>query len=133
MVDFDAAFVEQSPLAWVCRDSAKPERPANECWVLHASEEWSRQNLELPPEKIASLMLSAFAPLSPTELPPVSYCRSHRWRYAFATSSPELAHDFESELGLGVAGDWCNTPNVDGAYWSGYDLAEAYIKSKKRS
>lgn len=129
IVDFDAAFVSHSPLAWVCRDSAKPGRPDKECWVLHATEEWSKTHLEKTPEKIASLMLSAFAPLSYAELPPVSFCRSHRWRYAFPTSAPQLTHIFDAELSIGVAGDWCNTPNVDGAYFSGIDLAESYLKS----
>lgn len=129
IVDFDAAFVEGSPLAWICCDSAKPGRPDRECWVLHATEEWSRTHLEKSPEQIASLMLSAFAPLSYAELPPVSFCRSHRWRYAVPMSSPQLTHIFNSDLSLGTAGDWCNTPNVDGAYFSGIDLAEAYLKT----
>ena len=128
-LDFDAAFLEGKELAWVCRDSAKPERPEGECWVLHASEEWSRTHLEKPPEQIASLMLEAFAPLCYTELPPVSYCRSHRWRYAQSVSCAELKPQFDREWGIGVAGDWCSSPNVDGAYWSGHDLAELYLKS----
>jgi renalase len=133
MTDYDAAFISHGPLAWVCRDSAKPDRPKNECWVLQATEEWSRTNLEEPPERIASLMLSAFAPLSAVELPPVSFCRSHRWRHAYGSSPTKTTHMFRSEIGLGIAGDWCNTANVDGAYWSGFDLAEAYVQSLKTS
>lgn len=133
MVDFEAAFIDEGPLAWVCRDSAKPGRPEKECWVLHASEAWSRRHLEAPPEKIASLMLSAFAPLSPVELPPVSYCRSHRWRYAFPLTTRKLTYHRDQELGLSLAGDWCNTPNFEGAYWSGYDLAQAYLKNREES
>lgn len=132
MVDFDAAFVSGSPLAWVCRDSAKPQRPDNECWVLHATEEWSRTHLEETPERIASKMLSAFAPLVPVELPPVSYCRSHRWRFSYVPESKNPTHLYDSQCAVGVAGDWCNTPNVDGAYWSGYDLAQSYLKARKK-
>lgn len=131
MVDFDAAFISGSELAWVCRDSAKPQRPKTECWVLHATEEWSGYQLEKTPEWIASQMLSAFAPLVPTELPPVSFCRSHRWRYAIPESPNEVTHYWDKELSLGVGGDWCNTPNVDGAYWSGVDLAQAYLAGRK--
>lgn len=131
MVDYEAAFISDGPLAWVCLDSAKPERPSKECWVLHATEEWSARNLQKSPEQIASLMLSAFAPLSPVELPPVAFCRAHRWRHAYGSVASDSTHRFSSELGLGIAGDWCNTPNIDGAYWSGHDLAEAYLSSLK--
>lgn len=133
MVDFEAAFLSESPLAWVCRDSSKPERPHSECWVLHATEEWSARNLDESPETIASKMLSEFAHLSPVELPPVSFCRSHRWRCAYANHPLPNGYRYEPELGLGLAGDWCNTPNVDGAYWSGYDLAEAYLATREHS
>ena len=128
MVDFEAAFVSGSSLAWVCKDSAKPGRVPKECWVFHATEEWSQQNLKETPDIVASRMLSAFADLCPVELPPVSFCRSHRWRYAYGVEVKESTHLYQSDLALGVAGDWCNTPNVDGAYWSGYDLAESYLQ-----
>lgn len=127
MVDFEAAFVSGSPLAWVCRDSSKPQRSKSECWVFQASEEWSINHLEKPPEWVASRMLSAFAPLVYSELPPVTFCRSHRWRYAHPEASRTPTHRWSKELGLGLAGDWCNTPNLDGAYWSGVDLAQSYL------
>jgi len=129
MVDYEAAFVGNGPLAWVCLDSAKPGRTTKECWVLHATDEWSEKHLQDPPEQIASLMLSAFAPLSPVELPPVAFCRAHRWRFAYGTAASDSTHRFEESLGLGVAGDWCNSPNLDGAYFSGHDLAETYLNS----
>lgn len=129
MVDFEAAFLSGGPLAWVCRDASKPERENQECWVLHATEEWSREHLSSPAEKVASLMLSAFAPLCAVELPPVSYCRSHRWRYAAAERPLGLPFCYDDHLMLGVAGDWCSAANVDSAYWSGLDLAVAVLHS----
>jgi len=132
IVDYDAAFVSQSPLAWVCRDSAKPKRPKRECWVLHASQAWSREHIDDPPERVASLMLSAFAPLCMVELPPVNFCRAHRWRFAFGNSLDHNSnHAYNADLGLAVAGDWCTTANVEGAYWSGQDLAESYLKTRE--
>lgn len=133
MVDYDAAFLNKGPLAWVCRDSAKPGRPDNECWVLQASEEWSNAHLQESPESLASKMLQAFAPLSPVELPPVSYCRGHRWRFGFAAETVKLKTPYFDSLGLGFAGDWCSASNLDDAYWSGIDLAESYLKSNRPS
>ncbi len=127
VVDFEACYINAGPLAWACRDSSKPDRPKLECWVLHATEEWSRSELENSPEKIAAKMLSEFALLVPSGLPPVSFCRAHRWRYALPINPLELPYCYDRELKIGLAGDWCNTANVDGAYWSGHDLAEAIL------
>ncbi len=129
MVDFEAAYLSDGPLAWVVRDSSKPGRPKGECWVLHATERWSREQLSTPAEKVASLMLSAFAQLSPIELPDVSYCRSHRWRHALPEAPLALPFCFDDQLKVGLAGDWCSSGSVDATYWSGHDLAEAVLRS----
>lgn len=129
MVDFEAAYLRDGPLAWVCRDASKPQRLSEECWVLHATEEWSREHLLTPTENVASLMLSAFAELCPVEPPPISYCRAHRWRHALAKAPLALPFCYDDLLGVGVAGDWCSASNVDSAYWSGADLAAAVLTS----
>ena len=49
-VPFDGAFVQGSPLNWIARNNSKPGRPQSECWVLHASSEWSAEHLEDAPE-----------------------------------------------------------------------------------
>lgn len=129
MVDFEAAHLQRGPLAWVCRDASKPARPQKETWVLHASQEWSVENLEASPEKLADMLLSAFAALCPTELPAVTYCRGHRWRHALSVGALGLPFCYDDQLKIGVAGEWCSGPNVDSAYWSGVDLAEAVARS----
>lgn len=133
MLDFEAAYVSKSPLAWVSREASKPQRSHNECWVLHATDDWSREHINTPTENVASLMLSAFASLCPLELPPISYCRAHRWRHALATSPLALPFCYDDALKIGVAGDWCSGPNVDSAFWSGMDLATAVAASLEPS
>lgn len=129
IVDFEAAFLDHGPLAWICREASKPGRPEQESWTLQATEEWSRDHLDDPSETVASLMLSALASVSPVELPPVSYCRAHRWRQAIPRGALGLPFCFDDALGIGVAGDWCSGPNVDSAYLSGHDLANAVAAS----
>ncbi|MEM7587267.1 MAG: FAD-dependent oxidoreductase, partial [Acidobacteriota bacterium] len=57
---FDGAFVNDSPLSWVARNSSKPDRPESDSWVLHASPAWSTQHLELEAEDVAGRLLEAF-------------------------------------------------------------------------
>ena len=60
-IPFDGAFVDDSPLSWIARNSSKPGRRTEpESWVLHASPEWSRQNLETPGDVIERQLLTAF-------------------------------------------------------------------------
>lgn len=129
MVDFEAAYLSEGPLAWVCKDASKPERPKQETWILHATEEWSVKELDTSTEKVASMLLSAFAALCFVELPSVSYCRAHRWRHALSKGSLELPFCYDDDLRIGVAGEWCSGPNVDSSYWSGVDLANALART----
>jgi len=76
------AFVHDSPLSWVANNSSKPARSGRdpiedskaatastaaaggggaECWVLHASPEWSLEHSLISPVQAAELLHTAFA------------------------------------------------------------------------
>ncbi len=119
---FDGAFVEGSPLAWVCRQASKPGRPATEAWVLHAGPAWSREHLEDAPEDVAPTLLRAFAAALDRPLPEVRSVVAHRWRYALPEPAPEPCL-LDPDLLLGLAGDGLGGPRVEGAWLSGRALA----------
>ncbi len=76
-----------APIAWAARDSSKPQRPAGERWVIHASPAWSVEHLESSADAVAALLLRALGAmlaepaLAASEVVP-AYCSAHRWRYA---------------------------------------------------
>ncbi len=122
--DFDAAFDNQGPLAWLACNSSKPGRKRHG-WVAHASTAWSEANLEISAEAAAEQLFAAFAVrVTQANQVPASVCIAHRWRYA---QSPEpldrqsLVHPPQS---LAVAGDWCAGNRVEGAWLSGQSAAE---------
>lgn len=123
---FDAAFVEDSPLAWIARNASKPARPQAENWVLHGSPEWSRRELETAPEEVARALLTALSEaLSRRILPEPDHLTSHRWLLA-KTRTPlgtELCVD--AEQGIGVCGDWLTGNRVEDAFLSGRRLGRA--------
>jgi predicted NAD/FAD-dependent oxidoreductase len=121
----DGAFVEQSPLAWVARNSSKPDRPAAECWVLHATPAWSEANLEDEPGPIGGRLLDAFAEALDRKPPAPAWLRAHRWRYA-STDRP-LGRPFlwDAAARIGVCGDWGDGGRVERAVLSGDSLARA--------
>ena len=118
---FDAAFVKDSPLVWIARDSGKPGRAAGERWVVHASPAWSEAHLWEDEEDVAWALARAFARLTARDDVPL-FETAHRWR--FALPDPSLGVDclFDPDLRLGACGDWCLAPRVEGAFLSGVAL-----------
>ena len=128
--DFDGAFVHQSPLSWVSRNSSKPGRSSTpECWVLHASQGWSTDHLEAAEEEVAEDLLQAL--WEATRLRPVRpfVVEAHRWRYAMAREPLQAGCLFDADTGLVACGDWCFGSRVEGAFLSGLAAAESVLRS----
>lgn len=142
-INFDGAFVNAGVdtaldgdheatrmLSWMARDSSKPGRPSGETWVLHASTAWTHSHLESEQPQVYRSMLSAFTTLTglSTEDSPHHSWRLHRWRYAQALQTQNTpGFIWHAEHGLGVCGDWLNKGRVEGAWLSGYHLAQALL------
>jgi renalase len=124
-LDFDAAFVNHGPLAWVARNSSKPGRSGAETWLLHATPEWSRDHLEDAPDAVTAALLHAFAALGgPT---PQGHT-AHRWRYADAASALTIGCAWDSGARIGLCGDWLNGGKVEGAWLSGRAMARRMLQ-----
>ncbi|MEO1272453.1 MAG: FAD-dependent oxidoreductase, partial [Myxococcota bacterium] len=124
---FDAATVHDSPLAWIAHDSHKPHRPPGERWVLQASPRWSRHYLEHTREAIAPLMLDALRHAAPCSVAEPTFITAHRWRFALPSPALDRRALFDPDLRLGVCGDWCLMPRVEGAFLSGLHLAQQVL------
>lgn len=126
---FDAAFVHDSPLSWIARNSSKPERDATECWVLQASATWSHDHLEESADTIAKTLVDEL--WQATNHPPqsLSYAVAHRWRYALPHEPLPVRYLLNWDMNLGACGDWCGGPRVEGAFLSGLAMAEAVLEA----
>lgn len=126
-LDWDGAFVEDAPLGWIMRDSSKPGRPAGECWVLHASPDWTREHLEQDKSVVVAPLLDVFAQAAGVTTRPV-YAVAHRWRHALPEEPLTLPYLFDEARGLAACGDWCGGPRVEGAWLSGVSLAQTLVR-----
>ena len=124
---FDGAFINIGPLSWVARNNSKPGRPAAERWVLHATADWTEENLELAPADVIERLTAAL--FETARLPPTAPCSSaaHLWRYARPDEPLEDRYIADENLGVYACGDWCGGPRVEGAYLSGIAVAEAIL------
>jgi predicted NAD/FAD-dependent oxidoreductase len=130
VLPFDAAFVDANPLSWISRNDTKPHRPKSsaQCWVLHASSDWSSLHLEADATEVEVLMHQAF--LAATNLSALKIVPrgTHRWRYAIPKSVLSQPCLWDPMTKLGACGDWCGGPRVEGAFLSGAAMAGAILR-----
>ena len=141
--EFDGLFIDRNLLSWVARDSAKPGRirhlskdQVSEIWILHASSDWSLANIDAPIEEIAVQMLNAFKKIlqsgsshgAATQLEhAINEYIVHRWRYADCDKFSQSGYGWDVDQNIGLCGDWLNGGKVQGAWISGYQLAQKVI------
>ena len=118
-VEWDASFSHVGPLAWLCRNSSKPERPDGESWVLHASAAWSRAHLELEPEAVVPMLIDAFFATTGARKGEPTFAKAHRWRSAVTEKPLGEPCLWDEEKRLAVCGDWCLGSQIESAFLSG--------------
>ena len=120
---FDGARIKGAPLSWIARNTSKPGRDAGEAWVLHASPEWSRENVDEQKEEVAAKLIRNFRAMSGAPEPVFS--AAHRWLYAMVETRVAV-QDFgwDDASSIGACGDWYIAPRVEAAWLSGAMLAD---------
>lgn len=126
-LEFDGAFVHESPLSWIARNDSKPERGGQESWVLHASPEWTSQYLEDGPADVLPQIMDSFWQATGLKPAVPFYAKAHLWRYAIPPEPVENRSLFDSQLCVGACGDWCSGPRVEGAFLSGMAMAGSLL------
>lgn len=129
-IDFDGAFVDDSPLSWICRNNSKPGRSGDgETWVLHASAAWSAEHLEAEAASVCDRLVAAWR--EQTGVPAATRIETaiaHRWRYAIPDNPLPEDCLWDAANGLGACGDWCGGPRIEGAFLSGIAVAGALLR-----
>jgi renalase len=125
--DFDAAFINQEIISWICQNESKPMRQGN-MWTIHGSPAWSQDHVELSKEDAQDQMVKCLTDLGLN-------CQNaqismHRWRYASGGLENPIGFFTLPDIGLGLCGDWLNGGRVEGAWLSGLELA---LKLKQMS
>ncbi|MBN2560425.1 MAG: FAD-dependent oxidoreductase [Phycisphaerae bacterium] len=123
-LSFDGAFVHDSALSWIARNNSKPGRPRPECWVLHASPEWSAEHVKDAPETICEELLAALQQTTRLGNLRPFHTAAHRWLYALPPEPLSVGCLWDSTSRVAVCGDWCQDARVEGAFLSGLAAAE---------
>lgn len=127
-------FENSEVLSWAYCDSSKPGRSsASECWVLHSTMEYAKRviaqnGMQKPSNafltKVAEELLQEFQSTG-LNVPSPLFKKAHRWGSAFPAAS--IAREekclWDTKKRLAVCGDFCVSPNVEGAILSGMAAA----------
>lgn len=116
-------LLDHGPLAWMACDSSKPGRPPGETWVLHATPQWTRANLELAPAAVTERLVRAFGAAVGRAVEP-TFAVAHRWRYAQVEQAVGQPCLHDPSRGVTIAGDGLLAPRIEAAWESGHAAAE---------
>ena len=130
----DGVLVSGSPsVAWAARNSSKPGRDDGgaDCWVVHATPEWSNARRELKSDAAAHALLLEFCLACGLATTPATlHAEAFLWNAAFPLNpaSPAEQCYADASLRLAMAGDWCRGPRAGDAWESGVAAANAVLR-----
>lgn len=125
-----ACFVQDSPLAWIARNSSKPQRSEpSDNWVLHASSDWTGQHLDLPAAEVIEKLAAAFGKVLGSPLPDAEFSLAQRWLYARPAADSQVGALADPQRRIYACGDWCQSGRVEGAWLSGRMAANQILQS----
>jgi predicted NAD/FAD-dependent oxidoreductase len=119
------------PLDRIVRNDRKPGRPSlrgHAVWVAQASAAWSASHVDDTAAAVSEALRDALrAVVNPGGS--LRWCHStvHRWLYARPARTPLGTPGcwWDAAKGLGVCGDFLVGPQVEAAFLSGLDMAQA--------
>lgn len=129
-VDFNLAFVKNSPIRLLVRNSSKPQRDQQEAWVIQAHEAYSDKHKDSPREQVQAELLAEFFKQINIKPQATKDIWLHRWLYSTPEKSLNSGCLFDESKKLAVCGDWCLKGTVEGAWLSGQQAAKHILKEQ---
>jgi len=130
---YDAAHVLDSPLSWISRYQMVESTNPGDCWVLHASPEWSQQYAASFRGRVMHAMLEAFWTATDLAERKPSSASVHCWKHALPINPIDQDSLFVESEAIGACGDWCTAPRIEGAVLSGFSMADRVMKFINKS
>ncbi len=121
---WNAARSTHHRIAWLARESSKPQRGGIERWTVQASNAWSQEHAGDDAPRAAAKLQKAFAEVTGIRATP-SHAQARLWPHARTVQALGQPFVWDAALGLGLCGDWCLGERVEDAFVSGLELALA--------
>lgn len=122
---WDTLRVENSPIAWLAVNSAKPGRGRAPTLLVHADPQWSNAHADADRDWLMQTLLKETSAITGVKAEKAIHKNLHRWLYASVSASPHLSCLRDMKKQLTLCGDWCLGGRVENAVLSGIAAAEA--------
>lgn len=120
---WDAALVKGADISWVCNNHTKPGRPGKPTLLVHATNRWAENNMELDAAAVIAHLKQETATVIGMDIDHAAHVDVHRWRYANIRKQPGERSRIDTQLRLGAIGDWCVKGRIESAFQSGMHMA----------
>lgn len=117
--NFDYMELEHPMLKTLVKQPSELSNPGEENWVIYSNTHWATKNINANRDDVAKEMLGAFKKIIGGHFREPRYVRAHRWRLALPSMNCSKDSFWDDELLIGVCGDWCVAPTIEGAFLSG--------------
>ncbi|MFT5503898.1 MAG: renalase [Gammaproteobacteria bacterium] len=125
---YEAAYIFDSALSWISRHQNSDSTGGPDCWVVHATPEWSLQYSASFRGRVMHALLDAFeTAVDIKNMKPVS-SSVHCWKHAVPINPINVDCLFSEGNLIGACGDWCTAPRIEGAVLSGFSMADRIMK-----
>lgn len=121
---FDAARVLQADISWISRNASKPGRGPACTVVVHATNKWADENIDIDLHNAETHMLSELRRVSGIDGEPAAVRLLHRWLYANADKQTGPGFFIDRNARLAACGDWFIRGRVEAAFQSAVSLAD---------
>lgn len=124
-IDFDAARVKNSDLSWIAANHQKPGRTDSFTLLVHSTEVYANAHIDGDREQVLQHLINETSRIIGHDVSVAEHKTLHGWRYAQNAQREIDGSSFiDPEHLIGVCGDWSFGGRVEGAFMSGFDLAQ---------
>lgn len=123
-IDYDAALVKGDDISWISVNSSKPQRSDDYCLLIHSTNTWAEDNIELENPKAQEHLLEVSQKVMGCDLSNHDYINIHKWRYA--NIGPQKGETFfiDKQNNFASIGDWLIRGRIESAFVSAMNLVD---------
>ena len=122
-LEWDAALVKETNISWVCNNHSKPGRANRYSLLIHSTNQWAEENIELDNEVVTKFLIQETSAVIKQDVSVAEHIDLHRWRYANIQKQYGDRSFIDNSNRLAAIGDWCIKGRIESAFLSALDGA----------
>lgn len=126
-LSWDIAMPKNSLISWIAVNSLKPKRETAPSILIQTNNHWADEHMDQDMNKMGEVIVQEFIDLTDIPAANIMHKVTHRWKYADTKTPAQEPFFIDSQLKIGVCGDWCIMGRVESAFTSADKLSNAMI------